>query len=77
MFYLYVGFSLGRQLHSDVQAGEGLVLAGPSAMDSKERFMTCARASNEREPTPAEMKSEGWRQVTNSVCFLLSVPNSE
>ncbi|CAN0215710.1 unnamed protein product [Ectocarpus sp. 12 AP-2014] len=40
------------------RAGEGLVLGGPGAPEPRERFTTVARAANERESTPLDMKSE-------------------
>lgn len=49
------------------QAGEGLVLGGPGAPEPRERFTTVARAANERESTPLDMKSEEFRWAWFSV----------
>ncbi|CAM9259539.1 unnamed protein product [Ectocarpus sp. 8 AP-2014] len=48
------------------QAGEGLVLGGPGAPEPRERFTTVARAANERESTPLDMKSEEFRYQKNA-----------
>lgn len=38
-----------------------MVLGGPEAPESEERFKTVAHAANARESTPLELKSEGCR----------------
>ncbi|CBJ31827.1 hypothetical protein Esi_0286_0019 [Ectocarpus siliculosus] len=48
------------------RAGEGLVLGGAGAPEPRERFTTVARAANERESTPLDMKSEEFRYQKNA-----------
>lgn len=54
------------------KAGGGVLLGGPAAPAPEEQFTTCARAANGREPTPLELKSEGFRSVVPLVWEIVS-----